>query len=51
MVVLETNSEVSPAMRWSFGDIAANAFSRRNEVQETGGWRTQQTFEATRQLP
>lgn len=49
MVVLETTTDVTPAMRWSFGDIAAEAFTWRNEVQTGNGWWTQQTFEAKRQ--
>lgn len=48
MVVLETTPDITPAMRWSFGDITATAFSWRNEVQGVNGWRTQQTFEAKR---
>jgi hypothetical protein len=48
-VVLETTPDISPAMRWSFSDISKNAFLWRNEVDEPGGWRTQQTFEAKRQ--
>jgi hypothetical protein len=50
-VVLETTPDISPALRWSFHDIAADAFSWKNETRDAGGWRTQQTFEARRRVP
>jgi hypothetical protein len=49
-VVLETTPDMSPAMRWSFTDITAAAFTWTNEVEEAGRWRVQQTFEARRQV-
>jgi hypothetical protein len=48
MVILETTPDIIPAMRWSFSDITANAFSWKNEVQVANSWRTQQSFEAKR---
>ncbi len=48
-VVLETTPEVTPAMRWSFSDIAADSFRWENAIQDEGRWRIQQTFEAQRQ--
>jgi hypothetical protein len=48
-VVLETTPGVSPAMRWSFREVAADSFTWTNEVREGEGWRIQQTFEARRQ--
>ncbi|MBR0641692.1 hypothetical protein [Plastoroseomonas hellenica] len=47
-VVLETVEGTSPRMRWSFADIAADAFTWRNEAWKDGAWRLQQAFEARR---
>jgi hypothetical protein len=49
-VVLQTTPDRDPAMRWSFSDIEANTFVWQNEIQEAGGWRRQQSFEARRRI-
>lgn len=49
-IVLETNSGDEPPMRWSFSEVGEHSFLWTNEIQENGIWRTQQTFEAKRQL-
>jgi hypothetical protein len=35
-------------LRWTFSDIAADAFSWRNEARHEGSWRLQQTFRVWR---
>lgn len=47
-VVLETTADVTPPMRWTFSDIAADSFRWTNEVRDGDRWRVQQTFAARR---
>ncbi|MEJ1095530.1 MULTISPECIES: hypothetical protein [unclassified Pseudoxanthomonas] len=43
--------EPPPLMRWIFHDIQSDSFAWRNEVQEQGGWRIQQSFSSRRLAP
>ena len=45
---LESTSGDGPALRWTFFDVAPQTFRWRNEIEEGGRWRVQQTFAAQR---
>ncbi len=47
-VVLETTPDMPVAHRWTFQPITADEFRWSNEERDETGWRTVQTFEATR---